>query len=840
MGGTAVDDTERGPGGGDAYAPGVRVAGRYEIVRFLAAGGMGEVYEARDLLVGGAVALKTLRADLNGAARAIERLRREVALARRITHPNVCRMHDVGDHDGRVFLTMELLRGTTLADRIRTGPVPDAELARIAGQLIAGLAAAHAAGVVHRDLKPGNVILDGDRATITDFGLARSAEPDDEVALTGEAALLGTPGYLAPELVEGRTATAASDIYALGVVLYELATGRPPFREDTAMATATARLHKDPPPLGRDVDPRWSRAIMRCLARDPARRYARVEDVGTDAPPRRRWRWPVIAALGVAVAGGVTWRVVDDAPARRAAPIHARLRPASEKAAVHFEEAQRALAADDRVAARELLEQAVAAAPDDPLCQAALADVLAQLGYTERARDAITRARGKAAALTGEPRAYVDLVAATIDHDPAAAVAAAKRLDRGFALRLAAAQLDADDPTAAAATVDALGASEPIGVDLARARIARAAGDPTAMLASATRAAERAHQAHRPHDEGEALTLVGSASWLAGDTAGAATALRRAIDVGDSGVIVRARAELIDLQITLDRMGDVTDLYVAQADTVRTLGDRAALTELLLDGAGFLVENGELTDVPAMLDEARALATALHDDVELGWCDAVDAFFALQTGRLADAARFAERAFDAGDRLAVGSLRGNSFHTWTEALLELGDDAELARARARRGDSVERLIDAFAALREGDLDRAERIARTLANLRTGEGRFAEGVVALVEVRRGAVEDAQRRLDALVPVALGDGASFYARDRLVRTQAELAARRGDLPRALSLLDDHAAKCAAVGLGLGEVMSLALAAQLSRDAGREAKAIARAEALGFRRVVRELER
>jgi len=853
MAGTVGDDAERAPSTGEAYAPGVRVAGRYQIVRFLAAGGMGEVYEASDLLVGGAVALKTLRADRSGAARAIERLRREVALARKITHPNVCRMHDVGDHEGRVFLTMELIRGATLADRIRRGPVANHELAAIADQLIAGLAAAHAAGVVHRDLKPGNVILAGDRAVITDFGLARSASADDDVALTSEAALLGTPGYLAPELVEGRAATAASDIYALGIVLYELATGELPFREDTAMATATARLHKDPPPVTArrgDLDRRWARAIMRCLARDPVRRFARVEDVGRETPQRRR-RWPaLVLAGGLGVGALATWRVLDDPPATRAAERAwpSRLRPASAKAAVHHDEAQRALASDDRTAARELLEQAVAAAPDDAIAQAALADLLDELGFAERARDAITRARAQADRLAPEPRAFVELVGAAIDGDATDAVAAAARLadlvpaERSYRLRLAAAQLAADDPAAADAALAALGAprsdAELIRVELVRARISLATGDTAGMLAAANAAAARAHDVGRAHDEGEALTLVGAAAWLGGDAVMAAQAYQRAIGLGDSGVELRARTELIELELTLDRMGDVAEHYRELAALVRTLGDRGRLVAILLDGAGFLVEVGRLDEAIADLREAREVATALDAEVDLGWADSGEAFLALQQGRLADVAVHAERAYQTGARRAVTGLRGNAFHNWTEALLELDDATALTRARGLRGESVERLIDAFAALREGEHDRAERIARTLANLRTGEGRFAEGVIAVVELRRGKLEDAGLRLDRLAEVAVGDGASFYARDRLVRAQAELAARRGELPRALALLDDHAARCAAVGLRYCEILAAGLAAQLSGSRERADAVIARAEPLGFHRLVREL--
>ena len=287
---------------GARFDVGTDVAGRYRVVRHLGAGGMGEVYAVHDAVLDTEVALKTLRAELEGSSIALERFRREIALARRVTDPHVCRVFDVGEHAGRVFLTMELVDGKPLA-----GPVPLAELERVAPQLVRGLAALHAAGIVHRDLKTANVLY-SDRAVITDFGLARSIDQDG--ALTLDSGLLGTPAYMAPEQVEGRVATAASDVYALGVVLFELATGKRPFDEDTAMATATARLTRDPPKpssLRADLPAKWDAIIGRCLARDPAARPA-VDDVLARGSSRRT----IIAAagLGVAAAGLGAWQLL--------------------------------------------------------------------------------------------------------------------------------------------------------------------------------------------------------------------------------------------------------------------------------------------------------------------------------------------------------------------------------------------------------------------------------------------------------------------------------------------------------------------------------------------------
>ncbi|HYG61581.1 MAG TPA: tetratricopeptide repeat protein [Thermoanaerobaculia bacterium] len=272
------------------FVPGDLVADRYRVVRFIARGGMGEVYEADDLELRERVALKTVRAEVSRDDLVIERFKREIQLARKVTHPNVCRIFDVSHHreprepDGAaiIFLTMELLTGETLAQRIRDrGPMTPDEALPAASQIAEALHAAHQAGVIHRDLKPGNVVLvesrSGLRAVVTDFGLARlEAGPEQGLTLTGTG-VVGTPAYLAPEQIEGSEISPAVDIYALGIVLYEMLTGTVPFLADTALATAVKRLREAPvsPRVHRPgLDPRWEAAILRCLERDPAARFA--------------------------------------------------------------------------------------------------------------------------------------------------------------------------------------------------------------------------------------------------------------------------------------------------------------------------------------------------------------------------------------------------------------------------------------------------------------------------------------------------------------------------------------------------------------------------------------
>jgi tetratricopeptide (TPR) repeat protein/tRNA A-37 threonylcarbamoyl transferase component Bud32 len=287
------------------------LAGRYRVAAFLGRGSWGEVYEAEDLELGDRIAVKILRPEA-GDERLRQRFKQEIQLARRVTHLNVCRTYDLVYHyeegsqgsEGNlwVLLTMELLRGETLADRLaRKGRMTPGEALPVVCQIAAALAAAHAAGVVHRDLKSANVFLvespAGTRAVVNDFGLAWSAGEEGSAAPAHEGELVGTPAYMAPEQVRGEVATPATDVYALGVVLYEMVTGELPFVGPTAFYTALKRLHEPPPPPRGKVpglDPVWEEVILRCLEREPAGRFATPDDVigalAAEAPAARRPR----------------------------------------------------------------------------------------------------------------------------------------------------------------------------------------------------------------------------------------------------------------------------------------------------------------------------------------------------------------------------------------------------------------------------------------------------------------------------------------------------------------------------------------------------------------------
>src|SRR5262245_11986172 len=236
------------------------------MVSLLGRGGMGEVYRADDLKLGQTVALKFLPADLAQDAGRLARFHSEVRLARQVSHPSVCRVYDLGDFESHPFISMEYIDGENLSTLLRRiGRLPEDKATEVARQVCAGLSAAHERGVVHRDLKPGNVMIDGrGRARIADFGLAGVLGTDD-----GTRA--GTPAYMAPEQFKGGDTGVASDIYALGLVLYELYTGKRAFRGDTLAEIARSRDTGPPSPssLVEGLNPAVERVILRCMEADP-------------------------------------------------------------------------------------------------------------------------------------------------------------------------------------------------------------------------------------------------------------------------------------------------------------------------------------------------------------------------------------------------------------------------------------------------------------------------------------------------------------------------------------------------------------------------------------------
>src|SRR5579862_8426240 len=323
--------------------------GPYEILAPLGAGGMGEVYRARDTRLDRTVAVKILPSHLSENPEARQRFDREARTISSVNHPSICTLYDVGHQDGIDYLVMEYLEGETLADRLRKGPLPIEQVFRYGIEICEGLDKAHRSAVVHRDLKPGNVMLTKGGAKLMDFGLAKSAlanagansaavsgltatltTPPGSHPLTAQGTVVGTFQYMSPEQVEGKEADARSDIFALGAVLYEMATGKRAFEGKTAASAMAAVLERDPAPIS-SVQPAipatFERLVKICLAKDPDERWQTAHDVklqlkqiaegasqaGAAAPalaiPQRkqggRWAWGVAAFLGAVAASAL-------------------------------------------------------------------------------------------------------------------------------------------------------------------------------------------------------------------------------------------------------------------------------------------------------------------------------------------------------------------------------------------------------------------------------------------------------------------------------------------------------------------------------------------------------
>jgi eukaryotic-like serine/threonine-protein kinase len=322
--------------------------GHYKILRLVGKGGMGEVYAAEDLTLGRTVALKVLPPGLASLPGGLERFEREAKAAAALTHRGIVTLHSFEQDNGTHFITMELVDGAPLASRIPAAGLPLHELLAIGIDLADAVAAAHARGVVHRDLKPANILMTADgHAKILDFGLAQLREPEGLAGdasthqLTGEGRIVGTVAYMSPEQAQGQPVDHRTDIFSLGVVLYELATGRRPFKGDTAMSVLSAVIKDTPVPasnLNPALPPAFSRVIKTCLQKDSERRYQSAKDLRNElqtlkeeldsgeldrpaiaaaVPARPHWYVAAAAAavLGVIAAAAVFWpRGADSAP----------------------------------------------------------------------------------------------------------------------------------------------------------------------------------------------------------------------------------------------------------------------------------------------------------------------------------------------------------------------------------------------------------------------------------------------------------------------------------------------------------------------------------------------
>ncbi|HSP34016.1 MAG TPA: protein kinase, partial [Thermoanaerobaculia bacterium] len=296
----------------------------------IGAGGMGEVYRARDSRLNRTVAVKVLPREFSANQKRRERFLREARSISSFTHPNVCQLYDIGSSDGIDYLVMELLDGESLADRLSRGPLPVEQAIRYAIEMARALAAAHRQGIVHRDIKPGNVILTKSGAKLVDFGLATEAPKmvaTDATTfvhapLTADGAVVGTLQYMSPEQVEGKAVDARSDIFSFGAVLFEMVTGRRAFGSNTHAGVISSIMTDDPPAV---APPALDRVVRKCLAKDPDDRWQSAADIATAlewvtigtaavSPPHRRWPLAALAVIALAAVAAAIYVAMRRSP----------------------------------------------------------------------------------------------------------------------------------------------------------------------------------------------------------------------------------------------------------------------------------------------------------------------------------------------------------------------------------------------------------------------------------------------------------------------------------------------------------------------------------------------
>ncbi|MEP7009040.1 MAG: serine/threonine-protein kinase [Acidobacteriota bacterium] len=777
--------TERGTGTAPrgALCPGDRLAGRFQVIGLLGTGATGEVYEAEDAELGERVALKLLRPDLAADEGLLLRFKREIHLARQVTHPNVCRLYDLvlaepprgrreGDPAKLVLVSMERLAGETLAERLeRTGPMASAEALEIVRQTAAGLDAAHRAHVVHRDFKSANVMLVTEagnlRAVVTDFGLAR-ADPAGEpggsgdprggaeaTTLTQMGSILGSPAYMAPEQVRGEVATAASDLYAFGVVLYEMTTGHLPFEGGGAFQTALRRLHEEPKPPSAwrpDLDPRWERAILACIAREPGDRPVSAAAVvrsleGEERLPdrsrtgalrrvprrfggRRAGLFGALGVLGLGVVVG--WLALRSSPSVKAA-----------SAAPLLAEGIADLKRLDAPAARRVLERAEQIDPQNPRIPWALASAHWLLGHEREAREAARRAFEMSSDLADPDRWEIEARYRGLNQEEGVEIALCQRLYRAFpgnleyGLGLANAQVAGEQTEGAVGTLTSLRrlpapAGDDPRIEILAAKAASATGDLEGQLAAATLAAKRGQAkggapllvARARFFEANALRMLGrlgpalaAAEASRAEYAAGANPAGEALAWKEIGALRTTGGDLPGALAAFDRTVDLASKAGWQAGVSYGLNGRGILLRRQGRFAEAVETFEQLLELQHETFDVRGEAASLNNQatslLELGRLDEAETVLDrahrlfLQLGdRSGEATVILGRCglLDRRDRLvAAGQACGSA----RKLFAEIGDEggmieADLALAR------LDRRAGRFAAARAGLADGARR------------------------------------------------------------------------------------------------------------------------------------
>jgi tetratricopeptide (TPR) repeat protein len=674
-------------------AEGTVLAGRFELRRFIARGGMGVVYEADDRMLRARVAVKVL---LGAVPEAEERIRREVLLARAVAHPNVCRVYELFAHSCEVgqllFLVMELLDGETLTDAIaRKGRFRPEEAEPLLRQMAAALDAAHAHGVLHRDFKSSNVILvpqaqGRTRVVVTDFGVARAVR-DGRHTLTGTGSYVGTPAYMAPEQACGSPLGPAADVYALGVVAYEMLTGELPFT-DTPLGPGAVSARRPPPDLARrnsDLPEPWRRALARALAPSVHDRcptpadFVRLlsgERVRTLRTRPRTGRALTLVlgslvALGLGGSAAVVVRGQLAPPRAMTAASPSRWSPADPAAARLWRDALLRLDASDNVGAAAELRQVTALAPEFVLARSELAHALDRAGFSAEARDTARFAFESAAPLPEQQRMAVEAEHRALSGEQERAAGLWATLfdlspdDVRLGVRLASVQ-SGDARKATLVRLQRLPTTplQAASIDWVAYAVAFDDGQLALADAALVRVAERARALGLPTLEASAAFERAAVALEREDTDAADRLHAEAMRAGAGSEWAWRAAKDRAITLRFDRpLADVATWLAQAVEGARRSGDTRLLADVLWDMAPLQLSRGNLSEAEAAAQEAEALDRPRPPEARsrggltrmYQWREQSRLRFA--RGALAEAARLAEQAQDENVRVENKGFR---------------------------------------------------------------------------------------------------------------------------------------------------------------------------------------
>jgi len=761
--------------------PAELAAGRFQIVRQLGAGGMGEVYEAEDKALNIRLALKTIRGEHARQPTYLERMREEIRLLREVTHPNVCRVFDFfpGDAAQPTFFTMELVAGESLAARLeRAGPLAAKEADALFRQVLDALAAAHAQGIIHRDLKPANIMLGrnaegGLRAVLMDFGVAQ-APAKEPTRATGVTAPVGTPAYMSPEQLEAGALTPPSDLYSFALVACEAASGKPLFTGATALAVVARKLTTPAATLVQPLPRRWRKVILRCLAAKPEARYASAAQVRRALFAKKARRWPfAVAASMLLIAVLVEWT---------------RMRPAEEALRV-YEEGVAALGDTATERALGLFEKAIERSPNFALAHARKAQAHALLDAPDLAREAMLRAmeeRRRTWLLAARDRRVFDAIRALVTRD---FQTAAERFESAGSLLDAGAARELNEQP-----------------DLARRHYLRLlekdAGNATAHLRLASLATRR-------QDTVAALTALDQAQKgyerLTHKEGVAETWLRRGSAYAGVSRNIEARQALE----TAERFAADNGLAAYQVRAQLALSAVAAAS-------------GQMGEAERRARAALEMARARNQEWQVVYAMNDLAFAYLTQQRLKESQRLAEHALELAARFRQPRSAARARLLLMNTLYYQGGEARLSEAKSYGGEALKFYREAgYRRQQMETLMMLGRLETASQNFGAAEAMFARALEAaraagdaqtmgLAEQGLATAAEAQGRLDAALDHLQRAEAAYRGAGRSGHLAYALAAKAELLyelsrPGGREAMDE-AARLAATNPRLGAMLSL----------------------------------